>query len=43
MQIEGYNGRPRRDQGPTYLGSPMFHREIKKRQQVEQYTLNNWN
>jgi len=28
-KLKGYNRRPRRYQGPVYLGSPMNHRQIK--------------
>src|SRR6218665_4120626 len=28
-KLKRYNGRPRRDQAPAYLGSPMNHRQIK--------------
>jgi len=29
MQIEGIQWGPKTDQGPTYLGLPMYHRYIK--------------
>jgi len=29
MQVEGIQGRPRRDHGPDYLGSPTYHRQIR--------------
>jgi len=28
-KLKGYNGRPRRDHGPDYLVSPMYHRQMR--------------